>query len=211
MAVRDSLKATATAHESTLAAHSNWVAVRDSFKAIVRNFTCDVDIDSVIASVGCANAASVQIQCDGIPTTVRYDVWDAQNNLVYTQTTTSLSVAFVLPSAGVFYGMVTVSCGARDKDDGDDDEDYFELVNSAPVADFDISSSYTCVGGNCNRTISTHDYSGGDASLTYSWRVKDLFTGAISTYTSQEPQYAVGANHGLSIDLTVIDTITIFC
>lgn len=62
-------------------------------------------------------------------------------------------------------------------------------MNLPPVADFVLNSTFTCVNGNSIRTINTTDYSNEEGTLSYLYRVKDIATGTITSYTVAEPVF----------------------
>lgn len=102
--------------------------------------------------------------------------------------------------------MVEASCGGGDANGGDEDEDVFEIVNLAPVADFRLSSTFNCVAGQAQRAVTTLDYSNLEGALSYSYKLTDVASGTSSTYTVSQPFFTVDAKKAYDVTLTVTDS-----
>ncbi|MFA6571246.1 MAG: hypothetical protein WCT77_08415, partial [Bacteroidota bacterium] len=154
---------------------------------------CDLDIDTVIVNVACGNLVSVQTNFDGTPSFIKYTIYDTTGTVIFTAYNSS-QITFTLPGTGVFYGLVEANCGGGDKPGGDDDEESFEIINTAPTADFSLSYAFAMATGYVQKNISTTDNSQETGLLTYSWKVTDLASGTFSTYNIMEPNYSLIAN-----------------
>jgi hypothetical protein len=165
---------------------------------------CDIDIDSTIVSVACGGVVSVKPLIDGTPSSIKYTIYDSVGNIILTASDIP-QYDFVLPGYGIYYGLIEVSCGGGELNGGDEDEEAFEIINSAPIADFVLESKCDCIAGSSQRTITTVDNSNEEGVLNYSWKVKDLATGNIASYNVAEPSYILSADKKYSVELTVQD------
>lgn len=166
---------------------------------------CDVDIDTTLVTVGCGGNVNVKPIFDGTPSSITYTIYDTSGNVILTASNIP-DYTFTLPGTGIYYGIVKASCGGGEGNGGDEDEEAFEIINSAPVADFSLKSKCACSGGVATRIISTTDNSQEDGILTYSWAIKDIATGIITTYNIPEPSYNLLAKKQYNVELTVKDS-----
>lgn len=166
---------------------------------------CVIDIDTTIVKVSCGNIVNISSIFDGTPSLVTCTVYDSIGNIVFTALNTP-TLTFTLPGTGIFYGVVEASCGGGDANGGDEDEDVFEIINLAPVADFRLSSTFNCVAGQPQRSVATLDYSNQEGTLSYLYKVTDVLGGTSSTYTSAQPFFTVDAKKAYDVNLTVTDS-----
>ncbi len=165
---------------------------------------CDIFIDSVNVNVLCGNQVSVAAVFDGTPSDVVWSIYDMEGSKIITGTHTNQFI-FTLPGPGVYYGTVEASCGGGDANGGDEDEEAFEIINQAPVADFSLTSYLSCEDTICIRTIETTDYSQED-NLSYTYTVKDLGTGVTTIYNTAQPTYSLDPGRSYEVRLDVIDS-----
>ncbi|MGD1047040.1 MAG: PKD domain-containing protein, partial [Bacteroidota bacterium] len=166
---------------------------------------CDLDIDTTIVSVSCGNLVNVQPVFDGTPSYIKYTIYDSVGTELFTAYNTP-QYSFTLPGPGLYYGVVEASCDGGDDQGGDEDEDVFEINNLAPVADFSLESVCSCANGVAQRSVSSQDYSNGDGLLSYLWKVTDVATGNITTYTIDQPSFVLDSRKNYTVDLTVTDS-----
>lgn len=165
---------------------------------------CAVDIDTTIVTVSCGNLVDIKSVFDGTPSAIKYIIYDSTGVVVFTTSNTS-QFLFTLPSAGIFYGVVEISCGGGTTKGGDEDEDVFEIINLAPVADFRLNSAFSCISGNPTRTVNTLDYSNEEGTLSYLYKVTDIKSLVTTTYTTAQPTFIVDSKKAYDVELTVTD------
>jgi hypothetical protein len=165
---------------------------------------CDVDIDTTIVTVGCGGIVTVTPAFSGRPSLIKYTIYDTAGVVILSALNTP-SYSFTLPYSGVFYGTVETNCMGGIENGGDEDIEAFEIVSIDPQADFETSSTYKCIGGICERTVTTTDYSN-DGSLSYLWTVKDLSTSITTSYTVAEPNFVLDAKKKYDVALKVTNS-----
>lgn len=165
---------------------------------------CDIDIDTTIVNVTCGGLVNVSSIFDGNPSVIKYVIYNANGDVIF-MSSGSASITFMLPGQGVFYGTVEVSCGGGERLGGDDDEDAFEIINSAPSANFNYTNAFAYTTSGPIRNVAIANYSEA-TPLTYSYTVKELATGIITTFNTSEPTFATNPARGYEISLSVHDT-----
>lgn len=163
---------------------------------------CDLDIDTTILSVTCGNVVNVSSQFDGTPSFIKYTIYDSSGTVIFSSTG-SATISFMLPQYGIYYGIVEVSCG--DPKTGDEDESAFEIINTAPIADFDVATTFVPSTGAPTRNVSLSDFSQVDGVATFAYEVKERATGLITTHTSANPTFATDVRKGYDVTLVVTD------
>ena len=165
---------------------------------------CVVSIDTTIVKVLCGNVVDIQSIIEGNPSTIKYTIYDSTGTVIFTTSNTT-AFSFTLPGNGVFYGTLEVSCGGGDRLGGDEDEDVFEIINSTPVADFNVNSKCTCVNGVANRNATIEDLSNEAGAITYNYIVTDVAASTANTYTTAQPTLSLDPKKAYKIQLTVTD------
>lgn len=165
---------------------------------------CDLDIDSVKVDVQCGTV-SCTAYFSGSPSYIKWTIYDVEGNVILTSIGSS-NISFILPTYGSYYGTLEASCGGGDDNDGDEDEDAFEIDYNLPTAEFTLTEHVTQISNVYVLELYPANTSSASA-VSFLWTVKDAATNAtVATSTLETPVFSgLDPNKNYNVELAATD------